>query len=111
MDSQQPRTLFDKIWEAHVVKREAGYPDVFFIDRHLIHEVTSPQAFDGLRKRGIKVSRPERTFATCDHNVPTIDQHLPIREKLSRFQVETLRKNCEECRQDKRPCCHARGAA
>lgn len=96
MDSQQPQTLFDKIWEAHVVKREGGYPDVFFIDRHLIHEVTSPQAFDGLRKRGIKVAQPARTFATCDHNVPTIDQHLPIAEKLSRFQVETLRRNCEE---------------
>ncbi len=92
----QPKTLFDKIWDAHVVKRTEGYPDVLFIDRHYIHEVTSPQAFDGLRKRGIRVFRPQRTTATADHNVPTKDQHLPIREALSRQQVEMLRKNCTE---------------
>jgi 3-isopropylmalate/(R)-2-methylmalate dehydratase large subunit len=92
----QPRTLFDKIWDAHVVKKSEGYPDALFIDRHLIHEVTSPQAFDGLRKRGIKVFNPARVTATPDHNVPTKDQHLPIKEALSRFQVETLRKNCAE---------------
>ncbi len=94
--SQAPKTLFDKIWDAHVVKKAEGYPDALFIDRHFIHEVTSPQAFDGLRKRGIKVFNPTRTTATPDHNVPTKDQHLPIKEALSRHQVEALRKNCEE---------------
>lgn len=92
----KPRTLFDKLWDAHVVKQKEGYPDVLFIDRHFIHEVTSPQAFDGLRKRGIPVFNTSRTTATADHNVPTKDQHLPIREALSRHQVETLRKNCAE---------------
>jgi 3-isopropylmalate/(R)-2-methylmalate dehydratase large subunit len=94
--SQKPRTLFEKIWDAHVVKKREGYPDVLYIDRHFIHEVTSPQAFAGLRKRGIKVFNPSRTTATADHNVPTLNQHLPIREELSRHQVETLKKNCEE---------------
>jgi 3-isopropylmalate/(R)-2-methylmalate dehydratase large subunit len=89
------KTLFEKIWDAHVVKRQEGHPDAFFIDRHFIHEVTSPQAFDGLRKRGIGVFNTARTSATADHNVPTKDQHLPIKEALSRHQVETLRKNCE----------------
>jgi 3-isopropylmalate/(R)-2-methylmalate dehydratase large subunit len=92
----KPKTLFEKIWDQHVVKRAEGYPDVLFIDRHFIHEVTSPQAFDGLRKRGVKVFNTKRTTATADHNVPTKDQHLPIKEALSRHQVETLRKNCEE---------------
>lgn len=79
-----------------MVKHAAGYPDALFIDRHFIHEVTSPQAFDGLRKRGIPVFNTSRTTATADHNVPTKDQHLPIKEALSRHQVETLRKNCKE---------------
>ncbi len=92
----QPTTLFDKIWNAHVVKQAEGHPDALFIDRHFIHEVTSPQAFDGLRKRGIGVFNTSRTTATADHNVPTKDQHLPIREALSRHQVETLRQNCAE---------------
>lgn len=92
----RPKTLFDKIWDAHVVKKKDGYPDVLYIDRHFIHEVTSPQAFDGLRKRSIPVFRPKQTTATADHNVPTKDQHLPIREVLSRHQVERLRKNCAE---------------
>lgn len=92
----QPTTLFDKIWNAHVVKQAEGHPDALFIDRHFIHEVTSPQAFDGLRKRGIGVFNTSRTTATADHNVPTKDQHLPIREALSRHQVETLRRNCAE---------------
>lgn len=92
----KPKTLFEKIWDAHVVKRADGYPDAFFIDRHFIHEVTSPQAFDGLRKRGIKVFNTKRTTATADHNVPTKDQHLPIKEALSRHQVETLKRNCAE---------------
>ena len=92
----KPKTLFEKIWDAHVVKRSEGYPDALFIDRHFIHEVTSPQAFDGLRNRGIKVFNTQRTTATADHNVPTKDQHLPIKEALSRHQVETLKKNCAE---------------
>lgn len=90
----QPKTIFEKIWDKHVVKRAEGYPDAVFIDRHFIHEVTSPQAFDGLRNRGIGVFNVGRTTATADHNVPTKDQHLPIKEALSRHQVETLRKNC-----------------
>lgn len=94
--TQHRKTLFDKIWDAHIVKSNEGYPDALYIDRHFIHEVTSPQAFDGLRKRGIKVFNPSRTTATADHNVPTKDQHLPIKEALSRHQVETLRKNCPE---------------
>jgi 3-isopropylmalate/(R)-2-methylmalate dehydratase large subunit len=92
----QSKTLFDKIWDAHVVKQSEGYPDVLYIDRHFIHEVTSPQAFDGIRKRGIGVLNPSRTTATPDHNVPTLEQHLPIKEALSRHQVETLRKNCND---------------
>jgi 3-isopropylmalate/(R)-2-methylmalate dehydratase large subunit len=87
----QPKTLFDKIWDAHVVKQSEGYPDVVYIDRHFIHEVTSPQAFDGLRKRGIKVFNPQRTTATPDHNVPTLDQHLPIKEALSRHYTSSAR--------------------
>lgn len=92
----KPRTLFDKIWENHVVSRRDGYPDVLYIDAHLIHEVTSPQAFDGLRKRGVPVFRTDRTWATADHNVPTKNQHLPIKELLSKIQVEKLTKNCDE---------------
>jgi 3-isopropylmalate/(R)-2-methylmalate dehydratase large subunit len=92
----QAKTLFDKIWDSHVVKQSEGHPDVLYIDRHFIHEVTSPQAFAGIRKRGIGVLNPSRTTAVPDHNVPTLDQHLPIKEALSRHQVETLRKNCEE---------------
>jgi len=90
------KTLFDKIWDAHVVKKIKDGPDVFYIDRHLVHEVTSPQAFSGLEKRGIKVSRPEKTIATADHNVPTVDQHLPIKDQLSKFQVDKLTQNCEK---------------
>ncbi|MGJ1409667.1 3-isopropylmalate dehydratase large subunit [Sphingobacterium thalpophilum] len=90
------KTLVEKIWDAHVVKREEGFPDILYIDTHLIHEVTSPQAFDGLRKRGIPVFRPKQTVATADHNVPTLNQHLPIKEVLSRYQVDMLTKNCAE---------------
>src|SRR3954469_1880170 len=90
------KTLFDKIWDKHVVKEIDGGPSVIYIDRHFIHEVTSPQAFTGLNNRGIKVFRPAQTVATADHNVPTINQHLPIKEELSRLQVEALRKNCSE---------------
>jgi 3-isopropylmalate/(R)-2-methylmalate dehydratase large subunit len=90
------KTLFDKIWDAHVVDEIKGGPSVLYIDKHLIHEVTSPQAFAGINKRGIKVFRPEQTVATPDHNVPTIDQHLPIKDELSRFQVNKLTENCEK---------------
>jgi 3-isopropylmalate/(R)-2-methylmalate dehydratase large subunit len=90
------RTLFDKIWDSHVVREIEGGPSVVYIDRHLVHEVTSPQAFAGLDSRGLKVFRPQQTFATCDHNVPTLDQHLPIRDVLSRMQVETLAANAEK---------------
>ncbi len=92
----KPQTLFEKIWNAHVVAQRKDYPAVLYIDAHLIHEVTSPQAFDGLRKRGIGVFRTDRTWATMDHNVPTKDQDKPIAEEMSRKQVEMLRKNCEE---------------
>src|SRR6186713_1151313 len=90
------KTLFDKIWEKHVVKKIEDGPSVLYIDKHFIHEVTSPQAFNGLNKRGIKVFRPQQTVATADHNVPTLNQHLPIKEELSRKQVDALIKNCAE---------------
>ncbi len=90
------KTLFDKIWDMHEVKTIKDGPSVLYIDRHLVHEVTSPQAFAGLKARGIKVFRPQNTFATPDHNIPTINQHLPIADEVSRFQVDTLTKNCEE---------------
>lgn len=92
----KPRTLFDKIWESHVVFQKNDFPDVLYIDTHFIHEVTSPQAFGGLRQRNLPVFRTNNTWATADHNVPTIDQHLPIKDALSRLQVEMLTKNCEE---------------
>ena len=89
-------TLFDKLWDMHVVQEIKDGPQVLYIDRHFIHEVTSPQAFAGLRKRGIGVFRPQQTVATADHNVPTENQHLPIKDELSRLQVDTLVKNCKE---------------
>ncbi len=88
------KTLFDKIWEKHVVKEVPDGPSVLYIDRHLIHEVTSPQAFKGLENRGQPVFRPQQVVATADHNVPTLNQHLPIVEELSRKQVEALKTNC-----------------
>ncbi|MFD0889258.1 3-isopropylmalate dehydratase large subunit, partial [Streptosporangium algeriense] len=88
------RTLAEKVWEQHVVRRAEGEPDLLYIDLHLIHEVTSPQAFDGLRMAGRPVRRPELTIATEDHNVPTVLG--PIADPVSRTQVETLRKNCAE---------------
>ncbi len=95
-NSPSPKNIFDKIWASHIVRSQEGAPDVLYIDTHFIHEVTSPQAFEGLRKRSIKVRNPHKTVATADHNVPTLNQHLPIQEKLSRFQVDTLTKNCQE---------------
>jgi 3-isopropylmalate/(R)-2-methylmalate dehydratase large subunit len=88
------KTLFEKVWDAHVVAQIEGGPDVLYIDKHLIHEVTSPQAFTGLEKRGIGLFRTAHTVATADHNVPTINQHLPISEPLSKFQVDRLTENC-----------------
>ncbi|GAA5034485.1 3-isopropylmalate dehydratase large subunit [Marivirga lumbricoides] len=90
------KTLFDKIWDAHVVHTVEDGPQVVYIDRHFIHEVTSPQAFAGLKSRGIPVFRPKQTIATADHNVPTENQHLPIKDALSRHQVDTLIKNCKD---------------
>lgn len=91
--SNQPSTLFDKVWDAHVVRKIEDGPDVFFIDRHFIHEVTSPVAFLGLESRKIGVMYPERTFATADHNTPTINQHLPVQDPLSANQLKALEEN------------------
>jgi 3-isopropylmalate/(R)-2-methylmalate dehydratase large subunit len=90
------KTIFDKIWDRHVVLDVPEGPSVLYIDRHFIHEVTSPQAFGGLRQRSARVFRPEKTVATADHNIPTVDQHLTIHEELSRVQVNTLKENCRE---------------
>jgi 3-isopropylmalate/(R)-2-methylmalate dehydratase large subunit len=90
------KTLFEKIWDQHVIKTITGGPSVLYIDKHFIHEVTSPQAFKGLEKRGLKVFRPELIVATADHNVPTLDQHLPIKDELSRIQVQQLIENCKK---------------
>jgi 3-isopropylmalate/(R)-2-methylmalate dehydratase large subunit len=91
-----PRTLFEKVWDAHVVRSAEGEPDLLYIDLHLVHEVTSPQAFDGLRGAGRKVRRPDLTVATIDHNVPTTDRSLPIADAIAAKQIETLRFNCAE---------------
>ncbi len=90
------RTLAEKVWDAHVVRRAEGEPDLLYIDLHLIHEVTSPQAFDGLRATGRPVRRPDLTLATEDHNVPTVDIDKPIADPISRAQVDALRANCAE---------------
>src|SRR5919199_5555467 len=95
-------TIFEKIWDSHVVHIENGDignnggPSLIYIDRHLLHEVTSPQAFDGLRLAGRKVRRPDLTFATMDHNVPTTNRSLAIEDPISARQMETLSRNCEE---------------
>jgi 3-isopropylmalate/(R)-2-methylmalate dehydratase large subunit len=93
---QTGKTLAEKLWDGHLVRSAAGEPDLLFIDMHLVHEVTSPQAFDGLRQAGRPVRRPDLTLATEDHNVPTIDIFKPIADPVSRTQVETLRTNCAE---------------
>ncbi len=98
---ETPRTMAEKVWADHVVDHGTGegaarQPDLIYIDLHLVHEVTSPQAFDGLRLNGRAVRRPDLTIATEDHNVPTIDIDKPIADPISRTQVETLRRNCEE---------------
>ena len=93
-----PRTMFAKIWDSHVVHAEEGKQTILYIDLHLVHEVTSAQAFEGLRLAGRQVRRPERTVATPDHNVPTTDRSLPIVDVISRKQIDTLRANCREFR-------------
>ncbi|MBT8274320.1 MAG: 3-isopropylmalate dehydratase large subunit [Bacteroidia bacterium] len=90
------KTLFDKVWDSHVVKTIENGPQVLYIDKHLIHEVTSPQAFKELEVRGIPVFRPDHIVATADHNTPTIDQHLPVKDELSRKQLEQLSQNCKK---------------
>jgi len=90
------KTLFDKIWDKHVVEKIQDGPSVVYIDNHFIHEVTSPQAFKGIEQRGVQLFRPKQTVATADHNVPTLNQHLPIKDELSRMQVEQLINNCEK---------------
>jgi 3-isopropylmalate/(R)-2-methylmalate dehydratase large subunit len=92
----KPRTLFEKIWDDHVVYDEPGQQAILYVDLHLVHEVTSPQAFESLRLAGRKVRRPERTLSTIDHNVPTTDRSLPIIDEISKQQIDTLRTNCSE---------------
>ncbi len=91
-----PLTLFEKVWQSHVVHEEEGRPSLLWIDRHLIHEVTSPQAFDGLRMASRKVRRPDLTFATVDHNIPTTDRSVPIQDPISKKQIDALSKNCTD---------------
>ena len=90
------KTLFDKVWDAHVVESIEDGPQILYIDKHLIHEVTSPQAFNELKERRIPIFRPHQIVATADHNTPTTDQHLPVKDALSRKQLEQLSKNCLE---------------
>ena len=88
-----PETLFEKIWNSHVVKEKENEPSLIYIDRHLIHEVTSPQAFAGLRTNNRKVRRPDLTMATVDHNIPTTDRSLPILDETSSIQIQTIENN------------------
>ena len=91
----EPKTLFEKIWDAHVVRQEPGKLALLYVDLHLVHEVTSPQAFEGLRLAGRSVRRPDLTIATMDHNVPTAERWI-VRDEISRKQIEALRANCDE---------------
>src|SRR5687768_8582767 len=91
-----PKTLSEKVWDRHVVRQAEGEPDLLYIDLHLVHEVTSPQAFDGLRLAGRRVRRPDLTLATMDHNVPTDGLDKPVADPISRRQMEVLAANCEE---------------
>ena len=92
----QPRTIIEKLWDSHVVAERPGAPSLIYIDLHLVHEVTSPQAFAGLRERGLKVRRPQNTFATTDHSTPTTPRSLPIVDPIAKAQVEQLEKNCRD---------------
>src|ERR1700682_1332776 len=94
----QPRTIVEKIWDAHVVNEQPGAPALLYIDLHLVHEVTSPQAFQGLRERGLKVRRPDLTVATADHSIPTSDRSLPIMDTIAANQLAQLEKNCRDFR-------------
>ena len=96
MTISKSKTLFDKIWEHHLVDKQEDGTCLIYIDRHLVHEVTSPQAFEGLRNNNRKVRRPESTFAVADHNVPTSDRSKGISDQESKIQVETLEANCKE---------------
>jgi 3-isopropylmalate/(R)-2-methylmalate dehydratase large subunit len=91
-----PRTIIEKLWDSHVVHEQPGAPTLLYIDLHLVHEVTSPQAFDGLRARGLKVRRPDLTIATADHSIPTTDRSLPIVDEIAANQLAQLEKNCAE---------------
>jgi len=91
-----PKTIIEKLWDSHVVHEQAGAPTLLFIDLHLVHEVTSPQAFDGLRERGLKVRRPDLTIATADHSIPTSDRSLPIVDQIAAKQLDQLETNCSE---------------
>ncbi|HZT28494.1 MAG TPA: 3-isopropylmalate dehydratase large subunit [Bryobacteraceae bacterium] len=91
-----PRTIIEKVWDAHVVHEQAGAPTLLYIDLHLVHEVTSPQAFQGLRDRGLRVRRPDLTVATADHSIPTTDRSLPILDQVAAHQLEQLEANCRE---------------
>jgi 3-isopropylmalate/(R)-2-methylmalate dehydratase large subunit len=92
----EPRTLFEKIWRSHVVTQDPASPAVLYVDLHLVHEVTSPQAFTGLRKRGLKVRRPDKTLATVDHSIPTHDRSLPILDEMAARQIQQLEDNCRD---------------
>ncbi|MFZ0548220.1 MAG: 3-isopropylmalate dehydratase large subunit [Candidatus Promineifilaceae bacterium] len=92
----KPKTLFDKIWDSHIVVNEPGSPAVLYIDLHLVHEVTSPQAFNGLREKRLKVRRPDRTVATMDHSTPTTDPSLPLVDRIAAKQLQYLRDNCQD---------------
>src|SRR5690625_1368231 len=91
----KPKTVIEKVWEKHIVHEEEGKPDLIYIDLHLIHEVTSPQAFEGLRIHNRKVRRPDLTFATMDHNVPTKNRET-VKDPISKIQMDTLEKNCKD---------------
>src|SRR5258706_12330794 len=92
----EPQTLFRKIWDKHVVAQQPDSPAVLYIDLHLVHEVTSPQAFSGLRARGLKVRRPDKTIATVDHSLPTHDRSLPILDQMAAKQITMLEDNCRD---------------
>ena len=92
----EKRTLFEKIWNAHLVAEPSGRSSILYVDLHLVHEVTSPQAFDGLRTAGRRVRQPLRTVATVDHNIPTEPRGTPITDAIAARQIEALQKNCRE---------------
>src|ERR1035437_821342 len=94
--AEKPRTLLEKIWDDHFVASDPGAPAILAIDLHLVHEVTSPQAFTGLRERGLKVRKPGQTVATADHSIPTLDPSLPILDELARKQLAQIEENCRE---------------